>query len=194
MPDAGLTENADGRSGWGALDALPGNPMMWILILSELAVFGAFFAGYSVARILDPDVFNQSQATLSRFWGGVNTMVLITSGYLAALAVRARADDNVARCRRLLAGAMFVGSLFLVVKLIEYGEKASQGIGIETNSFFTLFYLMTGFHALHVVFGLVILGIVARKSSLENVETGCAFWHMVDLIWIVLYPLVYLIR
>ncbi len=182
------------EKGWGALDALPGNPLIWVLIISELLVFGAFFLGYIVARALDPQMFNDSQLQLDRLLGGLNTMVLVTSGYLAAQAVRLRAEDKIGASRRWLAGAMGIGSVFLIIKAIEYGDKIEQGIGLETNTFFTLFFLMTGFHMLHVVLGLIILAIVGVHNSLENMETGTAFWHMVDLIWIILYPLVYLIR
>lgn len=80
------------------------------------------------------------------------------------------------------------------VKLAEYADLAAQDIGLETNSFFTLFFLMTGFHALHVFLGLVFLAVAGWWCSRENVETVTAFWHMVDLIWVLLYPLVYLIR
>jgi nitric oxide reductase NorE protein len=77
---------------------------------------------------------------------------------------------------------------------VEYADKAAHGIGIETDTFFTLFYLMTGFHALHVIMGLVVLVIVGWKNSVDNLETGAAFWHMVDLIWLILFPIVYLVR
>ena len=185
---------AETSGGWGALDALPGNPMMWILILSELVVFGAFFGGYAVARLLEPDVFAQSQAMLNRFWGGLNTMILITSGLFAALAHQAKETGRSGLDRTYLIAAMILGIAFLVVKWVEYSEKAAQGIHIETNSFFTLFYLMTGFHALHVVLGIIFLAVVWFKNSRENIATACAFWHMVDLIWVILYPIIYLMR
>ena len=189
-----MTESEGETESWGALDRLPGNPMMWILIVSELLVFGAFFLGFAGARVFDPATFDASQAKLDRFMGGINTMVLITSGFLAALAVRAQADGKGGRARLLMGGAAALGCVFLGVKAVEYADKAALGIGMDTNTFFTLFYLTTGFHALHVVLGIVILAVVAWKNSRENLETGAAFWHMVDLIWIVLYPVVYLIR
>lgn len=186
--------NDDGPADWGALSDLPGNPLMWVLIISELLVFGAFFAGFAFARIGEVAMFDASQAKLDRLIGGINTMVLLSSGLLAALAVRARAEGLVGRSRLWLSGAGALGMVFCVVKVMEYADKAAQGIGIETNTFFTLFYLITGFHFLHVLFGLVILVVVGWKNSLENLETGVAFWHMVDLIWVIVYPLVYLIR
>lgn len=184
----------DTPADWGALSALPGNPLMWILILSELAVFGAFLAGFAGARVIQPDLFAESQAQLNRLYGGLNTLVLVTSGWFAALAVRNRAEGAVGRARLWLLAAGGLGLVFLVVKVIEYGAKIDAGIGMDTNTFWTLYWLMTGFHALHVVMGLAILAIVAWKASLENLETGAAFWHMVDLIWVLLYPVIYLIR
>jgi nitric oxide reductase NorE protein len=180
--------------GWGALSRLPGNPMIWILILSELAAFGAFFIAFAAARLTEPELFRTAQAELDRFLGAVNTLVLVTSGLCAALAVRARLDGEVGRCRAWLGGAMLLGLVFLAVKLLEYADKIGRGLTLTTNHFFELYYLMTGFHALHVVMGVVLLGIVAWRASQENVETGTAFWHMVDLIWVMLFPVVYLIR
>jgi len=181
-------------SGWGALDDLPGNPMMWVLIISELLVFGAFFVSFAVSRLLDPVGFNQSQSLLDGVLGGVNTIVLLTSGLLCALATLALEKDQIKKTRILLSGAIALGAMFGVIKMIEYGDKFDQGIGIETDTFFTLFFLMTGFHFLHVVFGMILLGIGIWKPRHDTVETVCAFWHMVDLIWVLLYPLVYLAR
>jgi len=185
---SGQTEAAD----WGPLSSLPGNPMMWILILGEMAVFGALFVGFAVARALNPAVFDASQAHLDGLLGGLNTMVLVTSGWLVAIAVRRRVANRSHRAAML--GAMAFGGVFLAIKIVEYADKIGQGFTPETNMFFQLYYLMTGFHALHVVLGLIILGIVTWRDSLENMETGAAFWHMVDLIWVLLYPLVYLLR
>ncbi len=179
---------------WSVLSRLPGNPMMWILIWSELAVFGLFFIGFAIAHVLQPEVFTQSQDSLNRFLGGINTMVLVTSGFCAALAVRAQQHDNPARMRLWILGAVVLGCVFLWVKYLEYAEKFSQNIGLETNTFYTLYFMLTGFHAFHVVFGIVILIIVAWKNNEENLEIGATFWHMVDLIWIILFPLIYLLR
>lgn len=186
--------STQGEGGWGALSSLPGNPIMWVLIISELLVFGAFFLGFGVARMLQPDLFRAGQAMLDVRLGGLNTLILVTSGWMAAKAVQARGADNIGLSRCWLAGAGCLGVAFLVVKSVEYADKAAHGIGIETDTFFTLFYLMTGFHALHVVMGLVVLGIVGWKNSVDNLETGAAFWHMIDLIWLILFPIVYLVR
>lgn len=190
-PNQDVTSDSDA---WGGLSDLPGNPMMWILILSELAVFGAGIAMFAVARSFDPALFDASQAHLDRWLAGINTLILVTSGFLAALAVEASRDGRHARCRRLLTGSIAGGVAFVIVKLIEYGDKAALGIGLETNTFFTLYYLLTGFHLLHVVMGVIVLAIVGWKNSLHNVETGTAFWHMVDLIWLLLFPVLYIVH
>jgi nitric oxide reductase NorE protein len=193
MSDHPTDATSDSRE-WGALSDLPGNPIMWVLIVSELLVFGAFFLGFGTARIFNVEMFRAGQGMLDIRLGGLNTLILVSSGWLAAKAVQACAEGNGKGARLWLSGAGALGVAFLVVKSIEYADKAAHGIDIETNTFFTLFYLMTGFHALHVVMGLVLLVIVGWRNSLENLETGAAFWHMVDLIWLILFPIVYLVR
>ena len=166
--------------------------MIWLLILGELAVFGVAFIGFSIARELDPMTFEASRSQLDGLLGGINTLVLITSGWMVAWAV---ADKRRGMSPRpALAASIAVGTVFLAIKVLEYRTKILAGITVDTNDFFAFYYLLTGFHALHVVMGLIVLSIVLRWDSLENLETGAAFWHMVDLIWIALYPLIYLVR
>jgi nitric oxide reductase NorE protein len=187
-----MEPDRDAIESWGPLDGLPGNPMMWILILGELAVFGILLTGFSVARALDPAGFAASQAHLHTALGGANTIVLIASGWLAAVALeRVRAGTS---GRAALAGSMLLGTVFLAVKGVEYADLAGAGFGLEADRFFTLYFLITGFHGLHVVLGIAILGIVSVWPSEDNVETGTAFWHMVDLIWVLVFPIVYLVR
>ena len=186
-----ITENLDD---WGPLSGLPGNPIMWLLIASELVVFGAIFIGFSATWLSDPEMFASSQDQLDRLAGAVNTMILITSGLCAALAVHYRSKNKILRTRLWLMTAIFFGFLFLGVKWIEYADKFSVGISTETNSFFMFYYLATGFHAMHVIFGILVLIVVAWKSTMDNIITGTAFWHMIDLIWVILFPLIYLMR
>lgn len=173
---------------------LPGHPMMWILIGSELLVFGAALLAFSGARIADPAGFIAAQNHLDRLTGLINVLVLITSGLFAALAVEAARKADIRRVRWNFAFAGLFGFVFLAFKAVEYASDLGAGFTIESNTFFTLYYLITGFHALHVVLGLIILAIVAARPSLVNVETGAAFWHMVDLVWILVFPIVYLVR
>ncbi|MCT2539574.1 cytochrome c oxidase subunit 3 family protein [Sedimentimonas flavescens] len=176
------------------LEQLPGDLMMWVLIVSELLVFGAGLAAFLSVRITDPAAFASAQDHLHRAAAGINTLVLVTSGFLAALAVRAAEHGRIARTRMWLSAASLLGVVFLVIKTFEFIEKAQQGIGIETSTFFTFYYLMTGFHAAHVVAGIVILGLVGIRCTPRTVEVGAAFWHMVDLVWVLLFPVIYLLR
>jgi len=181
-------------SGWGPLSALPGNPLMWVLIASELAVFGGALLGYAGARIRDPAGFAAAQDQLDRLAGTINTAALLTSGLFAALANVARKGGRRGGARALLGCAGALGVLFLAVKGVEYSRELAAGNDIDSSPFFTLYFLVTGFHALHVVAGLVIFALVARFDSPGNYETGTAFWHMVDLVWIVIFPCFYLLR
>ena len=175
-------------------DTLPGNPMMWLLIVAELLVFGAALLGYAGARALDPQGFALAQDGLDRLAGTANTAVLLTSGLFAALATEARRWDMRGRARGFLAVAATFGAAFLVIKGFEYAAEFAAGNGLDTSTFHTLYFLITGFHAIHVVFGIVILAVVMVLDDLEHVETGTAFWHMVDLIWVVVFPCLYLLR
>lgn len=182
-------ENVTARPG-----QLPGNPMMWLLIASELAVFGLGLVGYASARLHDPAGFLAAQNELDRVAGTINTGVLLTSGLFAAFAVEDRKAGRRNHARGWLAAAACLGIIFLTVKAREYGAEIGQGHDLDSGGFFTLYFLITGFHAAHVVLGVVILGIVAAYDSLDNIETGTAFWHMVDLIWVVIFPCIYLMR
>ncbi len=192
MTQAQLREKA--KDDWGPLSALPGNPLMWVLIGSELAVFGGALIGYAGARARDPAGFAADQDQLSRLAGLINTAVLLTSGLFAALANVAAHEGRRAAARFWLGLAGALGVVFLVVKAREYGVELAAGHDLDSSPFFTLYFLVTGFHALHVVLGLVILLLVAHFDSPDNIETGTAFWHMVDLVWILVFPSFYLLR
>ncbi|WP_416925354.1 cytochrome c oxidase subunit 3 [Tropicimonas sp.] len=166
---------------------------MWVLIVSELLVFGAGLLAFLSVRLTDPQGFAEAQSHLHRTGAGINTVVLVTSGWFAALAVRAAAARRVARSRMLLAGAAALGFAFLWIKGLEFAEKAAAGISTETHPFWTFYYLLTGFHALHVVAGIVILALVGWRCTAHNVEVGTSFWHMVDLVWVLLFPIIYLL-
>jgi nitric oxide reductase NorE protein len=172
---------------------LPGELMMWVLILSEIAVFGAGLVAFLAVRLTDPTGFAEAQSHLHRTGAAANTLVLITSGWLAALAARAAVRGQTRRLRLLLVPAILLGGVFLGLKGSEYADLFAQGIGTETHAFFTFSFLLTGFHAAHVLAGMVLLALVGWLGSPRAVETGAAFWHMVDLVWVLLFPVVYLL-
>ncbi len=175
------------------LDELPGELMIWVLIVSELLVFGAGLLAFLAMRAADPAGFGAAQDQLSRVAGALNTIVLVSSGFMAAMAVRA-ARISKTRSRAWLGGAMGLGIVFLGVKWVEYAAHLRDGLTMESGDFFTFYYLLTGFHAAHVMAGLVVFALLIRKPAHDLVEAGAQFWHMVDLVWILLFPIVYLVR
>lgn len=176
-----------------APEELPGELLMWVLIVSELLVFGAGLAAFLGVRITDPAGFAEAQDRLDRAGAALNTVALVTSGFLAARALTLREAGRRATARWNLAGAMLLGFAFLAIKGAEYADKAAEGIGPDSHPFFMFYYLLTGFHAAHVVAGIAILGLVSIRDDARNIETGAAFWHMVDLVWVLLFPVVYLL-
>ena len=182
------------ESGWGVLEGLPGDPMMWVLVFSELVAFGLFLGAFIVARAVRPAIFASGQTALDLTLAGCNTIVLVTSGWAAAKGAASARADEARRARLWLLLAMALGGAFVTIKLVEYAREIGGGIGLETSVFFTLYFLLTGFHLLHVCLGIIILAVVCRRADPVDVETGTVFWHMVDLVWIVMFPIVYLVR
>lgn len=181
---------------------LPGDFAIWIFIFAELLVFGVLFAAYAFARSAHVDLFNTSQQTLNRAYGFANTLVLVTSSYFVARATLSIKAGRGTACGNWLAGALGLGGVFLVLKLMEFHQDFAQGITLSTNLFYMFYLALTFFHFMHVVMGMAILAVVAYKAytggySAENhtgVETGGSYWHMVDLVWIILFALVYVIH
>lgn len=181
---------------------LPGDFAIWFFIFAELLVFGIAFLSYAVARMQNVEMFNQYQLTLNRELGAVNTLLLITASYFVVRAIRAIQFDDVKGCINWLYASLGCGAGFLLLKSLEYYDKFSEGINLSTNTFYMFYLALTMFHFLHVILGMIILFAVVIKAqrggySAKNyigIETGASYWHMVDLVWIILFPLVYIMR
>lgn len=181
---------------------LAGDLAVWIIILAELLAFSILFVVFAVARLRHPDVFAASQPTLDTSAGLVNTLLLISGSWCVAHAVRAAKHHQRLATLRCLLAAQACGAAFVALKLSEYTDQAAAGIDLETNVFYTLYFFLTGFHFLHVLAAMVFLAFLSVSvwrchlvaAQHHALETGAAFWHMVDLLWIVLFPLVYVVR
>lgn len=181
---------------------LPGDLAIWFFIFMELLAFGMFFIIYAVMRIQNIEMFNEYQSTLNLESGATNTLLLITSSYFVVRAVHAIKADRVKSCIYWLYAALAGGAGFLILKSWEYADKFAEGITLSTNTFYMFYLSLTMFHFLHVILGMIILFAIAIKAqrgaySAANhvgVESGASYWHMVDLVWIILFPLVYIIR
>ncbi len=174
-----------------------GGILLWILIFLELLTFGiSLFAMFWFARE-ESQVFINSVKSLNQNLGTLNTLILLTSGFFVAEAVGLFKEQKRLKSRNYLVLAILSGILFLLVKSLEYREKISLGISLQTNTFFTFYFLLTGFHFIHVLVGIFLLAGVTWKMktslSLEDLEAAAAFWHMCDLIWLILFPSLYLI-
>ena len=180
----------------------PGDLAIWFFIYAEFLAFGVFFLSYAFARSYNVELFNASQLHLDRRAGAINTLILITSSYFVVRAVAAIRLNQSRICARWLLAAIFTGSLFLLVKIFEFHGKYAEGISLSTNLFYTFYFSMTVFHFMHVILGMIILAAImfkARRSGYSaadhrGVETGASYWHMVDMVWIILFPLIYVIR
>ncbi|WP_443191865.1 cytochrome c oxidase subunit 3 family protein [Pseudomonas indica] len=185
-----------------AVRPLPGDLAMWFFILAELAVFGLLILAFAVTRLLHPALFAEGQAVLDGSTGLALTLSLLTGGWLAALAVQRVRDDRPHRAAVLLLAALASAVVYVVLKLGEYAHLTRLGLDIEHDTFFTLYWILTGFHFLHVLLGMAILAFLALRCGqraygpgrCSGLESGVLYWHMVDLVWVLLFPLVYVLR
>lgn len=179
----------------------PGGLVVWLFITVELMTFGGAMLVFLAHRSSAIESFKASQAKLNPTFGFANTVLLLTSGYFVAQAVQLHKKGRLDKVFRHLFLGGLLGSGFLVLKLFEYGTKWAAGDRIGANDFFSYYWGFTGFHFLHVVIGVFFLfalaiGLKKGKTFADEdagVEAGAAFWHMCDLIWILLFPLLYLL-
>ncbi len=179
---------------------LPGDLAMWFFILAELSVFAIFFIGFAVAEQLNVEMFRDAKAQLHPIAGLINTLALITSSFFVALSLKKIQTGLTKQTAIYLSIAQCFALIYIVVKLGEYQFLFDAGIDVETNTFFTLYFLITAFHLMHILLGMVILSYMTFKTlkneiqqNLSGFEAGASYWHMVDLLWIILFPLIYII-
>ncbi|MFM5885358.1 MAG: cytochrome c oxidase subunit 3 [Novosphingobium sp.] len=182
--------------------AIPGDSGVWTFIFADMCAFAVFFALFAVGRIGQPALYEASRRQLDLGLGLANTLILLTSGACMAAAARRARSGNLDAARRSLIAALAVGLLFGVSKAAEWSAKLAHGITLTTNEFFTYYFVFTGIHFLHFAVGIGVLAVlIARTGSGSDapgqvrwIEAGGAYWHMVDLLWIVLFAMLYLLR
>ncbi len=185
----------------GSIYYPPGGILVWFLIILEIFTFLGAALIFLYYRKLEPEAFADYKSALSPLVGTINTIVLITSGYLIANAVVRLRWNQHEKSARFMRWSIVLGIVFLVIKGTEFYFKIDSGHGFEYNTFFTLYWLMTGFHFIHVLFGVGLLSYmyiaIKRKkydsSNYFDVEASAAYWHMCDLIWILIFPILYLL-
>ncbi|AKO53554.1 cytochrome oxidase subunit III [Marinobacter psychrophilus] len=179
---------------------LPGDVAVWIFIFAELTVFGIMLIGFAVARSLDPATFHAGRDLLHTWIGLLNTAALITSSYLVATAVH-QSRDKLSGAQWRLWLAVAVSCIYTVGKLYEYVNLYSQGYNLGTDTFFMFYFFLTFFHLMHVTLGQIVLMVLAVRignrdcggSDMNSMESGASYWHMVDLVWLALFPVLYVL-
>ena len=178
----------------------PGGILLWLIIFLELITFSAALIALAIYSKEDPIAYHNSRLMLNSTYGAINTIFLLTSGFFMATSMHQLKKGNFDKSRFYLKLTMLGGLFFLALKSIEYSEKIAHGLTIGYDTFFTFYWMLTIFHVLHVLIGMVILVStyfsIKKKGAdmkIEDAEAGAAFWHMCDLIWLLLFPVLYLI-
>lgn len=192
---------------------LPGDLAIWIFIFAELTVFAIFFFGYSWMHSHNLEMFEAGQKNLHPIAGLINTVALITSSFTVALAVFFAKQNKITLSWKVLFLSVLIGCIYVFTKSWEYSELINAGYGLSSNNFYMFYFFTTGFHFMHVLLGMLILCIMVvrlkklaainavegnndaplSENELLNLESSASYWHMVDLLWIILFPLVYVL-
>ena len=182
--------------------SVPGSLAIWAAILAEMSEFAVMFVVYFIARVHNPELFAAGPLKLSTLAGTLNTLVMLTSSFFVIRAVIAMRQDRARDCARWLWAAVAAGGIYMVVKYFEYRWNVNNQITLETNLFYGVYYYITFNHFLHVGWGsaAVVWVIFRVKSGAYNPDEHegllnvAVYWHMIDLAWITIFPLLYVIR
>ncbi len=188
---------------------------MWLFLVTEVMLFGGLFVAYIIFRNLYPEMYRECHHHLNKVMGATNTLVLIFSSWTMARAVGMAQRNERKKSLQLMAVTLVCAAIFLVIKYFEYRHKFEEGLlpgihfdpslnGIthpKADLFFSLYFMMTGLHGIHVLIGMSLIGWIMVRTSKNQfsdkyytpVEMVGLYWHLVDLIWIYLFPLLYLI-
>jgi cytochrome c oxidase subunit 3 len=186
---------------------------MWVFMVTEVLMFGGLFVAYGIFRGLYPEMFHEAHQYLAVKMGATNTVVLITSSLTMALAVSSVQRGKRERAILLLSSTFALAGCFLVIKYFEYAHKFHEGLlpgkyftnteihAKKADLFFSLYFMMTGLHGIHVVIGMCLIAWMLKKVVKKEmgpnyytpIELVGFYWHFVDLVWIYLFPLLYLV-
>lgn len=172
---------------------------MWVMVLGDLIIFAGYFVIFMIYRAMNPEEFLAAQQHLAINIGVLNTVILLTSSWFIARSVLAARSGRHDQAIKLTYAGGLCGLLFIGFKGYEWFTKIAAG---HTNSdmFFSFYYVLTGVHLVHVLIGLIVLGVVVRelrnpgRRRTSMVESGAVYWHMVDLLWVIIFGLLYVMR
>lgn len=182
---------------------IPGETGIWVVIVGDMLVFGLMFLTFMYYRRDELTLFRLSQSHLNQTLGLANTLLMITSSLFVSLSVQAAIHRKNRLALFGFALASLSGAAFCLIKISEYWQAVKAGFSIDTNEFYTFYYVFTGIHLLHVLIGIAVLVFLMSTSrstekmtvkKLGYLESGASFWHLVDLLWIALFALLYLLK
>jgi nitric oxide reductase NorE protein len=180
---------------------LPGDEGVWLFIAADSFMFTLFFSSFIYERTKHAELFNASQQALNPAIGALNTLFLLSGSWFVVLAVDAARKHLQKAVLNCLSMALACGAAFATAKVFEYADKVAHGITMVTNDFYMFYFVLTGLHFVHLIIGMVVLGVLLVKARrgiggryMHYLESGASYWHMVDVLWIMLFPLLYLVR
>lgn len=180
----------------------PGSKGVYLFVLIDMTIFSIMFASYVFERSHAMAVFDQSQETLDITLGAINTLILLTSSWFMVLSISAVKRNLFTTASNYLLMTFICGVIFIANKLYEYDVKINSGVSMLTNDFYVFYYVLTGLHCVHVIIGMMVLFVLWRSSRKKKycqnnyygMVVGATYWHMVDVLWIMIFPLLYILR
>jgi nitric oxide reductase NorE protein len=182
------------------IERVPGEGDMWFFVLFESLVFTAYFCVYLYFRTQDERAFLEAQSALNLPLGIVDTIVLLTSSWAIARCVQEARAGRYPAARRLALATIGLGAAFFALKLVEWVHLINEGHTFTSSDFMQHFFFLTGMHAIHLLIGFVALGILVhqlsdpQRRSQETIETCSTYWHTVDLYWVLIFAMLYIVR
>ena len=177
---------------------VPVEPGFWLLVLGDMTMFAVFFGSFLIEQRSAPGVFGQGRGELDQTLGTANTIVLLTGSLVVALGAKALLDGRARAGSRLLLAGVGCAALFTALKAVEYLQKIDAGITPATDTFFTYYFALTGIHLMHVLVATGLIWHVARRARSGHtvarpwVQAAGVVWHAVDIIWLLLFAVIYL--
>jgi nitric oxide reductase NorE protein len=183
-----------------AVGRFPGDPDMWLFVVVETLVFTSYFCVYLYARTQHQQAFLEAQSALTLWLGVLDTIVMLTSSWAIARCVQRTRAGDYAAARRDGVAAAGLGATFFVLKIVEWVHLIGDGHTFTSSDFMQHYFFLTSIHAVHLVIGFVALGVLILqladpgRRSHQTIETCATYWHTVDLYWVVIFALLYVVR
>ena len=180
---------------------IPGDSGVFLFVLADMSMFGLFFLSFIYERSKNVPLFNESRLALDVNLGAINTIILLTASWFVVVAVQAAKRGKLNYVAPFLFLGFVCGAVFGGIKIYEYADKIQSGISMMSNDFFMFYFILTGIHFIHVIAGMVILAVLWHNArhkryhgeNCKGLESGATYWHMVDLLWIIIFPVLYML-